>query len=157
MSAIIDEIDSKIIYLLKQNGRLPNTEMANQLKVSEAAIRKRLKRLIDEEIIQIVAIVNQNKVGYELEGNIKIKIDIKKSEQVKNELNSLESLWYIAYLTGASDFDIEFSTKSQGELRTLIEKINKIDGVLETSTSIRLQLVKNRYNWETPKIGSIPD
>ena len=131
--------------------------MANQLKVSEAAIRKRLKRLIDEEIIQIVAIVNQNKVGYELEGNIKIKIDIKKSEQVKNELNSLESLWYIAYLTGASDFDIEFSTKSQGELRTLIEKINKIDGVLETSTSIRLQLVKNRYNWETPKIGSIPD
>ena len=157
MSAIIDEIDSRIIHLLKQNGRLPNTEMANQLNVSEAAIRKRLKRLIDEEIIQIVAIVNQNKVGYELEGNIKIKIDIKKTELVKKELNSIENLWYIAYLTGASDFDIEFCAKSQGELRALIEKINRIDGVLETATSIRLQLVKNRYNWETPKIGSIPD
>ena len=107
--------------------------------------------MVDEEIIQIVAVVNQRKLGYELEGNIKIKIDLTKTEQIKKELNALESIWYIAYFTGASDFDLEFSTRSQEELRLLIEKINKIDGVLATSASIRLQLLKNRYDWETPK------
>ena len=153
MKIAIDEIDAQIIHALKQNGRIPNTEIAKQLNVSEAAVRKRLKRLVEEEIIQIVAVVNHLKLGYELEGNIKIKIDTTKAENVKRRLNELENLWYIAYLTGAADFDVEFNVQSQEEMRTLIERINAIDGVKEVATSVRLQLVKNRYDWETPKIG----
>ena len=153
MKIAIDEIDAQIIHALKQNGRIPNTEIAKQLNVSEAAVRKRLKRLVEEEIIQIVAVVNHLKLGYELEGNIKIKIDTTKAENVKRRLNELENLWYIAYLTGASDFDVEFNVQSQEEMRTLVERINAIDGVKEVATSVRLQLVKNRYDWETPKIG----
>lgn len=154
MKIAIDDIDAQIIHALKQNGRIPNTEIAKQLNVSEAAVRKRLKRLVEEEIIQIVAVVNHLKLGYELEGNIKIKIDTTKAENVKRRLNELENLWYIAYLTGAADFDVEFNVQSQEEMRTLIERINAIDGVREVATSVRLQLVKNRYDWETPKIGS---
>ena len=153
MKIAIDDIDAQIIHALKQNGRIPNTEIAKQLNVSEAAVRKRLKRLVEEEIIQIVAVVNHLKLGYELEGNIKIKIDTTKAENVKRRLNELENLWYIAYLTGAADFDVEFNVQSQEEMRTLIERINAIDGVKEVATSVRLQLVKNRYDWETPKIG----
>ena len=154
MKIAIDDIDAQIIHALKQNGRIPNTEIAKQLKVSEAAVRKRLKRLVEEEIIQIVAVVNHLKLGYELEGNIKIKIDTTKAENVKRRLNELENLWYIAYLTGAADFDVEFNVQSQEEMRLLIERINAIDGVREVATSVRLQLVKNRYDWETPKIGA---
>ena len=154
MKIAIDDIDAQIIHALKQNGRIPNTEIAKQLNVSEAAVRKRLKRLVEEEIIQIVAVVNHLKLGYELEGNIKIKIDTTKAENVKRRLNELENLWYIAYLTGAADFDVEFNVQSQEEMRLLIERINAIDGVREVATSVRLQLVKNRYDWETPKIGA---
>ena len=153
MKIAIDDIDARIIHALKQNGRVPNTEIAKQLNLSEAAVRKRLKRLVEEEIIQIVAVVNHLKLGYELEGNIKIKIDTTKAANVKRRLNELESVWYIAYLTGAADFDVEFNVQSQEEMRTLIEQINAIDGVREVATSLRLQLVKNRYDWETPKIG----
>jgi Lrp/AsnC family transcriptional regulator for asnA, asnC and gidA len=153
MKIAIDDIDARIIHALKQNGRVPNTEIAKQLNLSEAAVRKRLKRLVEEEIIQIVAVVNHLKLGYELEGNIKIKIDTTKAANVKRRLNELESVWYIAYLTGAADFDVEFNVQSQEEMRTLIEQINAIDGVREVATSLRLQLVKNRYDWETPKIS----
>jgi len=144
----IDDIDTEMIKLLKQNGRMRNTEMANQLHLSETAIRKRLKRLLDDEIIQVVAVVNQSKLGYALEGNIKINTDIKKTGHVKEELKKLDRLWYIAQLTGSSDFDVEFNARTQNDLRELIEHINQIDGVLNTDTSIRLQLVKNRYDWE---------
>lgn len=144
----IDDIDAEIINMLKKNGRTPNTEIANLLNRSETAIRKRLKRLLDEEIIQVVAVVNQKKLGYEIEGSIRIKTDIKKTGHVKKELKTLDRVWYIAQITGTYDFDMEFNARSQDDLRTLIEKVNLIDGVLQTDVSIRLQLLKNRYDWE---------
>jgi len=152
----IDETDSKIIHLLKKNGRTPNTELAKKLKISETAIRKRLRRLFDNEMIQVVAVVNHRKIGYEIEGNIKIKIDTKKTEQVIRELEVIDALWYIALLTGAADFDVEFSVKSQGDIKGLLANINNIDGVISAEPSFRLQLVKNRYDWETPKAGAMP-
>ena len=144
----IDEVDAEIINLLKQNGRMPNTEIANQLNLSETAIRKRLKRLLDEQIIQIVAVVNQHQLGFEIEGNIKIRTDVRKISQVRKELKDLDRLWYVAHVAGASDFDVEFNARSQEDLRGLIEQVNCIDGVLETAVSIRLELLKNRYDWE---------
>ena len=155
MRANIDEVDSKIIHLLKQNGRMRNTEMAKTLKISETSIRKRLQRLFDNEIIQIVAIVNQRKIGYDIEGNIKIKIDTKKTEQIIQKLEAIDALWYIALLTGGADFDVEFNVKSQRDLKDLLANINNIDGVINAEPSFRLQLVKNRYDWETPKAGTI--
>lgn len=152
----IDEVDSKIIHFLKKNGRTPNTELAKKLKISETAIRKRLKRLFDTELIQVVAVVNHRKIGYEIEGNIKIKIDTKKTEQVIRELEVIDAIWYIALLTGAADFDVEFSVKSQGDLKGLLATINNIEGIISVEPSFRLQLVKNRYDWETPKAGEMP-
>ena len=148
MNLQVDDIDSQIIKLLNLNGRTPNTEIANKLKLSETAIRKRIKKLLDDEVIQIVAVVNQEKMGYVFRGNICIKTDIKKIDDVKNELNKIDQIWYIALLTGAFDFDIEFSAKSQEELRMLIDRINKIEGVIKTDVSIRLQLLRNRNDWE---------
>jgi len=148
MNPLIDEIDAKIITLLKKNGRMPNTEIANRLNLSETAIRKRVKRLLDDEIIQIVAIVNQLKMGYDIEGNIKIRTDIKKTGHVKSQLKRMERIWYVAYLSGSADFDVEFNARSQEELRKLIEAINRIDGVIDSQVSIRLELVKNPYDWK---------
>ena len=148
MNLQVDDIDSQIIKILNLNGRTPNTEIASKLKLSETAIRKRIKKLLDDEVIQIVAVVNQEKMGYVFRGNICIKTDIKKIDNVKNELNKIDRIWYIALLTGAFDFDIEFSAKSQEELRMLIDRINKIEGVIKTDVSIRLQLLRNRNDWE---------
>jgi len=144
----VDDIDIEIIKLLNQNGRTPNTEIAKKMNLSETAIRKRIKKMLEDEIIQIVAVVNQQKLGYVFRGNICIRVDIKKIDNVKNELHKINRVWYIAHLTGAFDFDVEFSAKSQDELRTLIEQINKIDGILKTEVSIRLQLLRNRNDWE---------
>lgn len=65
-------------------------------------------------------------------------------------MNKLEGVWYIAHLTGAIDFDVEFNLKTHRELRDLLAAINKIDGVIKTETSFRLQLIRNRYDLETP-------
>ena len=74
-----------------------------------------------------------------------------KSDYVIAELNKLDGLWFITQLAGAVDFDVEFGVKTHDELSRLLDAINKIDGVLHTETSFRLKLIKNRYEWETPK------
>ena len=156
MTETIDRIDTQIIGLLKTDGRMPNTEIAKRLCISETTVRKRLKRLIDEEYIQVTAVGNLpklvNKLRHEIVGNMKVKIDIKKTDHVIHALEDISELWYIAHITGAADFDLEFSVQSQEELRLLLEKINIIDGIRHTETSIRLQLVRNRYNWEFPNL-----
>lgn len=151
MPETIDAIDSNIIQLLKKDGRMPNTEIAKKLKISETTVRKRVKKLIKNEFIQVVAVVNHYKVGKIIVGNIKINVDTTKTDHVTAELNKLDGLWFIAHLTGAVDFDVEFGVKTHDELRRLLDAINKIDGVLHTATSFRLKLIKNQYEWETPR------
>jgi Lrp/AsnC family transcriptional regulator for asnA, asnC and gidA len=154
MNETIDRIDTQIIRLLKEDGRMPNTEIARGLHISETTVRKRLKRLIEEEYIKVIAVGNLpkliNKRKHEMLGNMKVKIDVKKTDQVIQALRNINELWYIAHTTGAADFDLEFSLQSQEELRHLLERINKIEGITHTETSIRLQVIRNRYDWERP-------
>ena len=59
----IDGVDCAIIQLLQKDGRITNIEIARKLKVSEATVRARMKRLIDDEIIQIVAVSDPRNWG----------------------------------------------------------------------------------------------
>ena len=63
MKEFIDDLDSKIITLLEKNGRIPNTDLAKKLRTSETTVRKRIKRLIDEDLIKVVAVRNRSKLA----------------------------------------------------------------------------------------------
>ncbi|MBW2633974.1 MAG: AsnC family transcriptional regulator, partial [Deltaproteobacteria bacterium] len=64
------DVDYEITRLLQQNGRIPNTEIAKKLNVSEATVRNRLQKLIKEKEMQVVAIVNPLKNRSGILGNI---------------------------------------------------------------------------------------
>src|ERR687890_423198 len=46
----VDEVDREIIRLLQRDGRTSNTDIARALQVTETTIRKRIARLIDEDL-----------------------------------------------------------------------------------------------------------
>jgi Lrp/AsnC family transcriptional regulator for asnA, asnC and gidA len=146
----IDSTDAKIIGLLQRDGRIPNIKIARTLGISEATVRNRLQKLIDDRIIQIVAVCDPFNIGFGIVGSISINIDPKKVNRVLNELNKLREVWYIALTTGSTDIDIDFNVKSLDDLRVLLyDKITKIDGVLRTETSVIMDFVKRRYDWGT--------
>ena len=122
---------------------MPHTELAKKLKTSEATIRKRTKRLINNEFIKIVAIRNRARLGSDLSGNIRITADTKKTRTIGQSLSKMDQIWYVAQLAGHDEFDVEFSVASQHDLLVLLDKINKIDGVISTKPSIRLRLMKH--------------
>ena len=134
---MLDQIDCQMIELLQKDGRIPNTEIAKKLGVSEATARSRLNRLIEEEYIQIVAVSNPIKLGFKIVGILRIKVDINKIESVTKELSKLKSIWFVVHATGDSDIYTEFVAKSLDELNDLIfNKIYKINGVVRTETSL---------------------
>ncbi len=146
----IDAVDCQMIRLLQKDARIPNTEIAKQMGISEATVRTRLNRLIKEELIQIVAVSNPLKLGFKIVGRIQIHVDIKKMDSIIEELKALKPLWFIVQTTGGGGIDTEFVVKDLDELNHLIlEKINRIDGVLKTETEMFLNYIKRQYDWGT--------
>jgi len=146
----IDGIDCEIIRLLQKDGRITNIEIARQLQFSEATVRARMKRLIDDEVIQIVAVSNPIKLGFRITGSIQIRVDIKKMAPVIRELKKIDALWFIVQMTSGTGIYTEFVVRSMEELNDLIlQKINPIDGVRDTETNLIMKFIKRQYDWGT--------
>lgn len=144
----LDNTDYKIIDLLQIDGRMPNTAIAKKLGISESTVRSRLTRLIEEDYVQIVAVSNPFKIGYETIGIIKLRVDIKKMDEVIEELQRVKSVWFIVHTTGESDIYAEFVAESIEALNDLLySQIYKIDGILHAETSLILKYIKRNYNW----------
>lgn len=147
---VLDELDCKIVRLMQLDGRMTYKAMAKELSVSEFTARKRLKRLIDTKVIEIVAVSAPSKIGYDIFGNLKIKIDLKKKNHVLEKLLEIEAFVWVGLYTGSMDIDADFVVRSMAELDELItEKVSEIDGIISTETSLMVKLVKDKHVWGT--------
>jgi Lrp/AsnC family transcriptional regulator for asnA, asnC and gidA len=146
----LNETDAGIIELLQKDGRLSNTEIAKKMNISEATVRLRLKRLIDEEYIQIVAVSNPYMLGFEMTGDIFIQVEPSKQEKILVELKKLRELWFIVTTAGKNGINAEFIVKNREALADLTQrKIGKLDGVLHVETSLILDYIKRKYDYGT--------
>ena len=146
----IDSTDSKIISILQKDGRASNTDIARELNISEATARGRIKRLIDEEYIQIVAVANPFRTGFEIAGDLYINVDMKRVDSVIGELQKIRELWYIVMTTGETNINAEFIVKSLDELHDLVyNRLSRIDGILKVETAIIMKYIKRNYEFGT--------
>ncbi len=147
----IDELDAKIISVLQSDGRMSNTDIAKMLDVSEATVRGRIKRLTEDEIIQIVAVGNPLKLGFEITGDLYITVDMKKMDNVIAELRNFRELWYIVATTGRFNINAEFVVRDLEALNDLVyNRLSHIDGIEQIETSVIMKYIKRRYDFGTP-------
>ena len=76
----MDKIDREIIDILKTDGRTPYTEIAKILEISEATVRYRVSRLMDQKVIQVIGLVDPYQLGYDAPAMIGVSIDPPKLE-----------------------------------------------------------------------------
>lgn len=146
----IDDLDARIISLLQTDGRMSNTDIAKMLNVSEATVRGRIKRLTEDEIIQIVAVGNPLKLGFEITGDLYITVDMKKMDHVINELSDFKELWYIVATTGRFNLNAEFVVRDLESLSDLVyNRLSKIDGIEQIETSVIMKYIKRKYDFGT--------
>jgi len=146
----IDSTDSRIISILQKDGRASNTDIARELNISEATVRGRIKRLIDEQYIQIVAVANPFRTGFEIAGDLYINVDMKMIDSVLRELEKIRELWYIVMTTGETNINAEFIVKSLDELHDLVyNRLSRIEGILNVETAIIMKYIKRDYEFGT--------
>ena len=142
----MDELDRKIIALLESNGRASNARIARDVGVSEGTVRRRLKRLIQERIINVVALPDPRKLGYESEALIGVQVDPDKVDQVADRLASLVHTRWIAVTTGTYDVFAWVTLPTAEALgHFLRDQVGAIPGVRRTETFVNLAVMKREY------------
>ena len=144
----IDKTDATIIRLLQKDGRMSNTKIAKHAGISETTVRYRMQRLIKEEYIEIAAVIDPMKLGNGIEGSIRIKADIKQMQEVSQALKLIAELFYVVRVSGNVDFDTTFFVKTMQDACILIDRINMIEGVIDTDMLTVLEYVKERYDYD---------
>ena len=142
----MDELDTKIIEILQSDGRASNAGIARTVGVSEGTVRRRLKRLIQDEYIRVVAMTDPAKMGYVSEGLIGLQADLDKIDSVADELAKLDEVSWVTITTGAYDIFAWATLQSAEALGIFLRtRVATIPGVRRTETFVNLAVKKRGY------------
>lgn len=142
----LDAIDRAIIEQLQVDGRVPYTRLGQAVGLSEAAVRQRVQRLIDADVLQIVGVTNPLSVGRRRMAMIGVRC-AGQLDPIAEALQAIDDIDYLVVTAGSFDFLCEVVVADDGALRDLGNRIRAVPGVLTTETFIYLDLVKQTFTW----------
>lgn len=150
-SGPFDELDRRIVRLLQRNGKLSNTEIGRLLDVTETTIRKRVGRMIDEGLLQVLAVPTPLAVGDMTSAIIGVKAALNHVRALVTVLSDFPEVRYAGIAVGRFDVVIEAVFQNrQHLLHFLTDDLAPLEGVLDVETSMILEVAKFSYEWELP-------
>ncbi|MCF8885500.1 MAG: Lrp/AsnC family transcriptional regulator [Nitrososphaerota archaeon] len=135
--------DLELIQELLRNSRRTYVELAKTFGVTEAAIRKRIKKLESENIIKRFTIeVDLKKLGFEVHALIGLDSSPEKLIQTLEELQNMKEVVSLYTSSGDHMILIECWFRNMKQLSDFIKKLEKIDGVTKICPAIILEKIK---------------
>tara|TARA_B100001750_G_scaffold117834_1_gene93445 strand:- start:837 stop:1277 length:441 start_codon:yes stop_codon:yes gene_type:complete len=142
----MDELDRKIIQILQGNGRASNARIARDVDVSEGTVRRRLKTLVQQGSIKIIALPDPEVLGYDTEALVGIQVDPDKIDEVAVLLVELKESSWVSVTTGSFDIFCWVTLPSSEELGNFLKAVvGTIPGVRRTETFVSLSVRKRNY------------
>ena len=146
----IDEINKAIITELQADGRRSYTAIAQRVGLSEAAVRQRVQKLIDDGTMQIVAVTDPFRLGFNRMAMVGMRID-GDATSVAEALSKVPEVAYVVQSGGAFDLLCEVVCEDDDHLIEVLNKTLRVfPGVRETETFMYLRLHKESYAWGVP-------
>ncbi|MBN1315933.1 MAG: Lrp/AsnC family transcriptional regulator [Anaerolineales bacterium] len=153
----LDQIDRRIIAHLQYDGRLPYTEIAANLGLSEGAIRRRVKMLRDAGILQVVGIVDPYILGWKAAAMIGVIVQAGTIDSVAEQVAQFPEVSYLFMASGGFDLFVEVFCRDNTHLVSFLsKKLQVVSGVQRTETFMLLKTYKLSYRWgeaEPPRTG----
>ena len=139
----MDDLDIKIINELQRDGRMPYTDIAKSLNVSEGTVRNRVARLIDEQIIHVVGMLDPTQVGFEAPAMIGISVQPPLLESVAATIAGFDEVSYLIMVSGEFDLFVEVLCRDRDHLASFLNnQIMQVHGVVRMQTFITLRTYK---------------
>ncbi|MGA7603146.1 MAG: Lrp/AsnC family transcriptional regulator [Nitrososphaeraceae archaeon] len=138
MSNDLNSIDGKIIHILQIDSRKPFVEIAKQIGLSESAVRRRVKNLLDNNTIKrfTLELNSTNRTSAITLISVSSTAD---TSAVSEALMNLKGVVVIYEITGQYDIAAIITASSVIEINRCIDDVRRIDGVSDTNTVIVLK------------------
>ena len=135
-----DKVDEKIVEYLKENARESFVDIGKKLKLSESAIRRRVKNLVDSGTIKRFTL----EMGEENVTSAIVLVSVDSAtdtSKVSIKLAKLEGVKTVYEITGQYDIATIISASNISEINNSIDALRKIQGVIDTNTVIILRKI----------------
>jgi len=151
--ARLDAVDRAIVEALQRNGRESFRHIASEIGVSEATIRARYARLVDESIVQVTGVTNPLGLGFEAMAMVGVRV-AGPPEPVAEEIGSWEEAGYVVITAGQFDLLVELVCEDRRDLLDVTNRIRGLEAVASTETFLYLDLWKQLYDWGAHVTGT---
>jgi DNA-binding Lrp family transcriptional regulator len=140
----MDDLDYKLIALLRSDARRSVASLAAELGISRATIRSRMDRLIESGVIRGFTIaVHDNATRNLVRGLMMIEVEARASNKVVKRLYGYPEVRRLHSTNGHWDLLAELVVGSLEEFDELLNRIRTVDGIKSTDTSILLASPKD--------------
>jgi Lrp/AsnC family transcriptional regulator for asnA, asnC and gidA len=145
----LDAVSLAIIEQLQEDGRRPYAAIGKAVGLSEAAVRQRVQKLLDQGVMQIVAVTDPLTVGFRRQAMVGINVE-GDLESVADALTAMSECEYVVMTAGSFDLMVEVVCEDDDHLLNVINKrIRALPGVRSTESFVYLKLKKQTYMWGT--------
>ena len=144
----MDELDEAILNILQTDGRISNVDLANRINLSPPAVHARLKRLEERGYIrQYVALLNRERIGYDMLCFINVSLQLHQLEHVENfkkVMLEMPEVLECHHLTGEFDYLLKVVVSSRKDLEQfVVNQLTPVPGLARIHTSLVLTEIKS--------------
>ncbi len=146
----LDDINRSIITELQIDGRRSYTAIAERVGLSEAAVRQRVQKLAEDGVMQIVAVTDPMKLGFQRVAMVAMRVS-GDATLVAEALSKMPEVSYVVLAGGSYDLLAEVVCEDDDHLIDVLNTtIRQYPGIRETETFMYLRLYKESYTWGVP-------
>ncbi len=147
----LDEVDTKILIELTNDASISVPRLSKKLGINASVLYSRIKRLTKKGVIRKFTIaVNEDLLGIGVKAVIGVNRDPKLRQNIHKELLKIPEIRSISEVSGRFDILLAVGATSLEDLHGIvIDKIGKIDGVLNTETFVEMQRTEKEPSYET--------
>ena len=139
--ANVDDLDLRLLSELKNDGSISIPLLAKKLNINASVLYSRIKRLIKKKMIKKYTIdIDETQLGFGVKAYVGINRDPKLKTQIHENLLKISEIDRIIEVTGRFDLMVGALSEDLEQLHTIVvDKIGKIDGILNTETFVELE------------------
>jgi Lrp/AsnC family transcriptional regulator for asnA, asnC and gidA len=144
----LDRTDRAIVAHLQYDGRMPFTEIAAELGLTEGAVRRRVKQMVDERVLQIVGIVEPQFLDWQAAGMVGVNVQAGQVEAAAQQIAVFPEVTYLFMASGGFDLFVEVYCRDREHFVSFLSnQLQKVPGVERTETFMILKMYKLSYRW----------
>ncbi len=139
---VVTDLDRQIIESLSLDGRVAFRELARNLGISEAQVRRRVGRLTESGMLRVMALTVPSGIGYTTSAFCMVSLNpTYRASLAADEIAALPGVIYVAICAGDFDLMVEVvSVDPEDLLRFLDEEIRPLAFVARVETWLHLEL-----------------